>query len=66
MMTWYYYIKEIGPHPLDGYWSPTPPCYSTDHYLACIDAAEMPTESPIQMQQSGISRQAKALNPYNG
>lgn len=63
-MTWYYYVRKF--QPLEGYWTTTPPAMCEDRYLANIDAAEMPTESPFQMQQSGIARQTKAMNPYQG
>jgi hypothetical protein len=62
MMTWYYYIR-----PDDtGYWTPQPPCYSTDRYIGFVDAAEMPTKSIFQGQIEAASSQAKAMNPYQG
>ena len=59
-MTYYYYIKPDN----SGYWTPSPPCYSNDRYLASIDADEMPTKSPFEMQIQQASALAKMMNPY--
>jgi hypothetical protein len=59
-MTYYYYVRSDN----TGYWTPTPPCYINDKYLAAIDADEMPTQTPFEMQYKIASAFAKHLNPY--
>jgi hypothetical protein len=61
-MTFYYYLKS----DRSGYWTLSPPCYVKDQYLASIDADEMPTRTPIEMQADQATALAKMLNPYQG